>query len=96
MKIDMEELTKQRAKEIIEKGKYMKVEIIIPRVENLLSPVAPCVIVQECGTNTMTEFMMIRALEHLIEIIKGKNKDIEDMLKIIKTEAVEMGDEIDE
>ncbi len=95
MKIDMAELTKQRAKEIIEKGKYMKAEIIIPRVEDF-SPVAPCVIVQECGTNTITEFMMIRALEHLIETIKGKNKDIEDMLKIIKTEAVEMGDEIDE
>lgn len=96
MKIDMEELTKQRAKEIIEKGKYMKVEIIIPRVEGLSSPVAPCVIVQECGTNTFTEFMMIRALEHLIERIKDHNKDLESMLKVIKTKAVEMGDEIDE
>ena len=95
MKIDMEELTKQRAKEIIEKGKYMKVEIIIPRVEGL-SPVAPCVIVQERGTNTFTEFMMIRALELLIEKIKSNNKDLESMLKIIKTKAVEMGDEIDE
>ena len=91
MKIDKYELTKQRKTEIIEKGNFARLEIIIPRVTTLDKVIDPIVEFEVKNTNTATMVCLINILDALKESIYKQFPDTKEAMELIGTRIVNLG-----
>lgn len=91
MKIDKFELQKQRKEEILKKGEYIRLEIIVPCTTTLDKSVEPVTEFEAKGVNTVTMWCLYNLLDSIKETLIEKDPAIKLADMILGTKIVNMG-----
>lgn len=91
MKIDKFELQKQRKEEILKKGEYIRLEIIVPCITTSDKSVEPVTEFEANGVNTVTMWCLYNLLDSIKETLIEKDPAIKLADMILGTKIVNMG-----
>ena len=91
MKIDKFELQKQRKEEILKKGEYIRLEIIVPNATTLDKRVEPITEFELKRTNTVTMWCLYNLFDSIKETLIKEDPAIKLADMILGTKIVDIG-----
>ena len=96
MKIDMEELQKQRREEILNKGNYLRIEIIVPRIETSDVGTIPVIEVKQKGGNAFTILGALQCLEDVKNSLIERHPEVLILRNLYKAKTKPIQEEGEE
>ena len=82
-------MKKKRIEEIL-KGKYAEVRVVVERIDDYKKPSMPVCNLKLIGSNTMTNYALIKTLEEIIKHIKKEDNMIDFADAILNTKVEEV------
>lgn len=91
MKVDKYELQKQRKEEILKKGEYIRLEIIVPKATTSDKAIEPITEFEAHNVNVVTNWFLVKMLDAVKESLIQKDPTIKLADMVLGTKIVDMG-----